>query len=143
MKMSPFTKAMFRGFSRLHGALFRSLGITGPGAFRNTVILTTRGRRSGRDVSTPVFYVEDSGKLYIVASFAGSDAPPGWYLNLTTNPEVRVERKKGETRSYRARSLGTDEAGKVWPKLLALYPTYADYQKKTTRVIPVVELAPV
>jgi hypothetical protein len=44
---------------------------------------------------------------------------------------------------YRARSLDTDEAGKIWPKLLALYPTYASYQKKTTRVIPVVELTKV
>jgi F420H(2)-dependent quinone reductase len=141
MKMSPLAKAMVRGFSRLHTTLFRSFGVTGPGTFQSTLILTTRGRKTGRDVSTPLLYVEEARKLYVVASFGGNDVPPGWYLNLTANPEVRVERK-GDARGYRARPLSSDEAGRVWPKLLALYPTYADYQKKTTRVIPVVELLP-
>jgi proline iminopeptidase len=106
------------------------------------LILTTHGRKTGREVSTPLLYVEENEKLYLVASFGGNDAHPGWYRNLVANPEVKVERYHG-ARRYRARSLSPEEASKVWPKLLALYPTYADYQKKTTRVIPVVELTPV
>ena len=141
MEMNPLLKGMIRSLSRLHMSLSRWLGTTGPGAFRSTLILTTRGRKSGREVATPLLYVEESGKLFIVASFGGNDTPPGWYWNLTANPEVKVE-LKNDSRSYRARSLSSEEAGKVWPKLLALYPTYASYQKKTTRVIPVVELTP-
>jgi deazaflavin-dependent oxidoreductase (nitroreductase family) len=93
----------------------------------------------GREVSTPLLYIEENEKLYIVASFGGNDSHPGWYRNLVANPEVKVERNN-ESRRYHTRSLSTEEADKVWPKLLALYPSYADYRKKTVRVIPVVEL---
>ena len=139
--MYPLVKDVVRGLSRVHASLFRRFGPIGPGALRATLILTTRGRKTGRETSTPLLYVEGAGKLYLVASFGGSDSHPGWYLNLTANPEVKVDTGRGE-RAYRARSLAADEAGKIWPKLLELYPAYASYQKKTTRVIPVVELAP-
>jgi F420H(2)-dependent quinone reductase len=139
MKMHPIAEGVVRGFSRLHTQLYRTFGLAGPGAFRSTLILTTKGRKSGKEIATPLLYVEEDGKLYIVASFGGNDTAPGWYKNLLVQPDVTVEREK-ESAAYRARSLGTDEAGKIWPKLLALYPTYASYQKKTTRVIPVVEL---
>jgi deazaflavin-dependent oxidoreductase (nitroreductase family) len=141
MKMHPIVKGIVRGFSRWHASLFRWIGATGPGAFRNTLILTTRGRKTGREIATPLLYVEDDGKLYIVASFGGNDDHPGWYRNLTANPRVKVELSNG-ARDCQARTLSSDEAGKVWPKLLELYPPYASYQKKTTRVIPVVELTP-
>jgi len=142
MKMHPLAEGFVRNISSFHTFLFRSIGFTGPGAFRQTLILTTRGRKTGRESSVPLLYVEENGKLYIVASFGGNDTPPGWYKNLVANPEVGVELHKGVQR-YRARSLSSEEKDKIWPKLLALYPTYADYQKKTTRVIPVVELTPV
>jgi deazaflavin-dependent oxidoreductase (nitroreductase family) len=142
MKMHPLAEGFVRSLGNFHTLLFRWTGFTGPGIFRQTLILSTRGRKTGREVSTPLLYVEEHEKLYIVASFGGNDADPGWYRNLVANPEVRVERNQGPQR-YRARSLSPEEAGKVWPKLLALYPTYADYQKKTTRVIPVVELTPI
>ena len=142
MKMHPLLEATIRGFSRLHTSLFRTFGASGPGAFRQTLILTTRGRKTGRETSTPLLYVEEEGKLYLVASFGGNDTPPGWYLNLTANREVKVEMGRGAG-AYRARPLSADEAGRVWPKLLELYPAYASYQKRTTRVIPVVELTPV
>jgi len=142
MKMHPLAEDLIRSFSRFHMGLFRWIGLTGPGAFRQTLILTTRGRKTGREVSTPLLYIEDNERLYIVASFGGNDSHPGWYRNLVANPEVRVERNNA-SRRYRARSLSPEEASTAWPKLLALYPTYANYQKKTTRVIPVVELTPV
>lgn len=142
MKMHPLVEGFIRSSSSFHTLFFRWTGLTGPGAFRQTLILTTRGRKTGREVATPLLYVEENGKLYIVASFGGNDTHPGWYRNLVTHPEVTVERTQG-SQHYRARSLSPEEASKVWPKLLALYPTYADYQKKTTRVIPVVELTPI
>jgi proline iminopeptidase len=142
MKMHPLAEGFVRSVSSFHTFLFRSLGLTGPGAFRQMLVLTTRGRKTGREVSVPLLYVEESGKLYIVASFGGNDTHPGWYKNLVANPEVGVE-LHNKKQSYRARSLSAEEAEKIWPQLLALYPTYADYRKRTTRVIPVVELTPV
>lgn len=139
--MNPVIESVIRGVSRFHTQLFRWIGPIGLGLFRSTILVTTRGRKTGREVTTPLLYVEQDGNLYLVASFGGNDKPPGWYLNLVANPEVAVDLGK-ESRRYRARSLPSDEAGKVWPKLLELYPTYASYQKKTTRVIPVVELRP-
>lgn len=141
MKMHPMVEGLVRGVSRLHTQVFRWVGPKGIGPFKQTLILTTKGRKTGREIATPLLYVEDAGKLYLVASFGGNDAEPGWLRNLKANPEVGIELGK-ESRRYRARPLRAEEAGPIWPKLLALYPTYASYQKKTTRVIPVVELTP-
>jgi len=140
MEWNPWMATAVRAMSRAHSALYRMLG--GAGFMnRNTLLLTTRGRKTGREVSIPLLYVEDGGRLYIVGSFGGSDTPPGWYRNLVVHPEVTAEVSSRGGR-YRARTLTQDEAKPIWPKLLAIWPQYADYQKKTTRVIPVIELAP-
>ena len=140
MKWSPLAKRVVDAVTALHVRLYRALGGSGfPN--RNTLLLTTRGRKTGNETTIPLLYVQDADKLYVVASFGGSDDPPGWYKNLSAHPEVTAE-TAGERRQYRARSLTTEEAGPIWPKLLAIWPAYADYQKKTTRVIPIVELAP-
>ena len=89
----------------------------------------------------PLLYVEDGGRLYIVASFGGTDTPPGWYRNLVAHSEVWAE-VAATRRQYRARTLGADEARPIWPKLLAIWPQYADYQKRTSQEIPIVELTP-
>ena len=140
MKMSPFTKAVVRAFSGLHASVFRAFGGRGLGN-GNTLLLTTQGRKSGHKVSVPLLYVNEGDRLYLVASFGGNDEPPGWYRNLSVHPEVEVEAPERAGR-YRARSLTSDEAAPIWPKLLAIYPAYASYQKKTTRLIPIVELTP-
>ncbi len=140
MKTNPIQAQIIRWFSQFHVVTYRLWGGWGP-LNRNTLILTTRGRKSGREISKPLLYFEDHGRVYIVASYGGSDTPPAWYLNLVRNPEVKVEigRLAG---TYRARTLSAEEAEPIWPRLLAVYPTYAEYQKKTTRTIPIVELAP-
>ena len=141
MKWNPLMARLVRGMSGLHTTLYRMFG--GRGFLgRNTLILTTRGRKTGREIAIPLLYVEDSGCFYIVGSFGGSDTPPGWYRNLVAHPEVTVEVRNGRQRR-RARSIEPAQAARVWPKLLAMYPSYAEYQKKTTRVIPVIELSPV
>jgi deazaflavin-dependent oxidoreductase (nitroreductase family) len=140
MELNPWLASLVRGVSRLHTGLFRVLG--GVGFMnRNTLILTTSGRKTGRESATPLLYVEDGGRLYIVGSFGGSDTPPGWYRNLVAHPEVTAE-VAATRRRYQARTLSVEEAKPIWPKLLAIYPAYASYQKKTSRVIPVIELAP-
>jgi deazaflavin-dependent oxidoreductase (nitroreductase family) len=136
-----WAKAMVRAVSALHTRLYRLFGGKGLIA-RNTVILTTRGRKTGRPTSIPLFHVVQGNRVYVVASFGGNDVAPGWYKNLVANPDVEVE-LNGVSGRYRARSLSPDEAKPVWPALLAMYPPYEAYQKRTTRVIPVVELKPI
>ena len=140
MEKSAFAKTMARTVSALHTNVYRWFGGAGP-FNRHTLILTTRGRKTGRDVSTPLLYVSAGGRYYIVASFGGSDQPPAWYLNLVKSPEVTIEVRRSRTRC-RARSLTPEDATLIWPKLLAIWPAYATYQKRTPRIIPVVELMP-
>lgn len=140
MKIDPISKQFIQFVSQMHVCFYRLWGGMTP-LNRNTLILTTRGRKTGREISKPLLYVEDGGRLYLVASYGGSDSPPAWYLNLTANPEVKV-RIGRSGKICRARILTPDEANPVWPKLLSMYPAYADYQKKTSRVIPIVEITP-
>lgn len=140
MQWNPVMAWLVRSVGSFHAAVFRAFGGRGIVA-RNILLLTTRGRKSGREITNPLLYVERDGRLYIVASFGGSDTPPGWYKNLLAHSDVQVERA-GDRRLYRARSLDATEAAPIWPLLLAIYPAYADYQKRTTRVIPIVELIP-
>jgi deazaflavin-dependent oxidoreductase (nitroreductase family) len=143
MKIPRFAQSIVRGFGKLHVAFFRTFGGRGN---RSTLVLTTTGRKSGRPVAVPLFYAAhgDGGErdhLYVVASFGGNDEPPSWYRNLVANPSVEVERA-GRRATYRAKSLSPEEARPIWPKVLAVWPPYASYQKKTTRLIPIVELSP-
>lgn len=133
---------VIRAGSRFHKFLFHTLGL---GRFsligQDALILTTRGRRTGRDTSTPLFYAEHDGRLYVAGSFAGSGQPPNWYRNLVAHPEVRVETRRTRGR-YTARVVDEGEAVALWAKLDAVYPTFAKYRKRTRRVIHIVELSP-
>src|SRR5271157_2515047 len=128
MKVNPIFAEFIRLMSVAHVATYRLWGGIGP-LNRNTLILTTRGRKSGREISKPLLYFQDQGRLYIVASYGGSDSPPAWYLNLVKNPEVKAQVRRS-VKTYRARTLSAEEAKPVWPGLLAIYPSYAGYQKR-------------
>jgi deazaflavin-dependent oxidoreductase (nitroreductase family) len=138
MRVDPLTHAWTRWFSSMDVAFYRLFGGLSPFDW-NKLVLTTRGRKTGREISTPLLFFERDGKLYVVASYGGSDTPPAWYLNLENHPEVDVERGWSRT-AYRARTLPPPEKQAVWPILVGTYPAYADYQRRTTRDIPVVEL---
>jgi deazaflavin-dependent oxidoreductase (nitroreductase family) len=104
-----------------------------------TLILTTKGRRSGEQRKTPLIYQEHDGDYLVVASKGGADAPPAWYLNLSENPEVEVQ-VKGDKFTARARDAGPDEKPEMWRTMTATWPAYDQYQEKTEREIPVVVL---
>jgi F420H(2)-dependent quinone reductase len=141
MKTDPFTEQFARWASWRHVHLYRLWGGMTP-LNRNTLILTTRGRKTGRQISKPLLFYKQDDRIFIVASYGGSDRPPAWYLNLVANPEVRVE--FGWSRgTYRAQTLSSEERAQVWPRLIATYPMYADYQRRTSREIPLVELTSV
>jgi deazaflavin-dependent oxidoreductase (nitroreductase family) len=129
---------VIRAGSRLHAYLLRRFGrakLIG----RDALLLTTRGRRTGKETSTPLFYAADAGHFLVAASFAGSGALPGWYLNLVADPEVQAT-IDGRTQHCHARTLSEREAEAVWPKLLAVYPTFSRYRRRARRTIPIVEL---
>jgi deazaflavin-dependent oxidoreductase (nitroreductase family) len=105
------------------------------------LLLNHVGRRSGRTRTTPLGYLKAGDDLVIVASRAGSQAPPAWWWNLQATSAVSIE-VRGERRSVIARRASSVERARLWPKLLALYPTYAEYQRRTTRELAVVILSP-
>ena len=131
---------LIRAGARLHLTLLRHLRRVAAVLGADTLVLTTHGRRSGLPRSTPVYYVRHDDRLYIAASFAGRDDPPNWYLNLLAHPEVTIE-AAGDRGTYHARVLSPTDAAGIWPQLIATYPPFARYQRRTTRIIPVVELS--
>jgi len=104
-------------------------------------LLNYRGRKSGRSLTTPLLYLADGEKILIVASKGGMAHNPLWYENLVAQPDCEFE-VGSEKRPYRARTASPEEKRAAWPKLVAMYPDYADYQARTDRDIPVVILEP-
>ena len=106
------------------------------------IVLTSVGAKSGKLRKTPLMRVEHNGEYAAVASLGGAPKHPVWYWNLKQNPHVQLQ--DGPTlRDYIAREVTGDEKATWWERAVAAYPDYADYQKKTTREIPVFVLTPV
>jgi deazaflavin-dependent oxidoreductase (nitroreductase family) len=103
------------------------------------LLLTTRGRKSGTERTTPLIFRPHGDDYLIVASRGGTDAPPGWYVNLQAEPEVQVQ-VRGDVFRAHARDATPEEKPEMWRKMAAAWPDYDDYQQKTERVIPVVVL---
>ncbi|MBO1332108.1 nitroreductase family deazaflavin-dependent oxidoreductase [Streptomyces sp. VRA16 Mangrove soil] len=103
------------------------------------LLLDYQGRKSGQWRRTVLIYGRDGDDLLIVASYGGSDKHPLWYVNLQANPDVRL-RVGTERFTARAETLPAEEKARVWDSLVELFPRYAEYQKKTSRDIPVVRL---
>jgi proline iminopeptidase len=103
------------------------------------LLLTTTGRKTGRQSTTPLIYGMDGGNPVIVASKGGAPAHPGWYRNLAKTPEVEVQ-IKGDRFHARARTAEGEERDRLWRRLNEIWPHYDEYQTKTEREIPVVVL---
>ena len=104
-----------------------------------TLLLTTKGRKSGEQRTTPLIYQEHDGDYLIVASNGGQDNPPAWYLNLQEDPSAHVQ-VWGDRFEARIREAGDDEKPEMWSKMTETWPAYDDYQEKTDRLIPIVVL---
>ncbi len=109
---------------------------------RPVVLVTTRGARSGKLRKVPLMRVEHEGRYAIVASLGGAPKHPVWYHNVKADPHVDLQ-DGAEVRDYRAREVTGQEKAQWWERAVAAYPDYAEYQKKTTREIPVFVLEPV
>ncbi|MET8351252.1 MULTISPECIES: nitroreductase family deazaflavin-dependent oxidoreductase [unclassified Micromonospora] len=101
------------------------------------LLLTTRGRRSGKLRRTALIYGRDGDSYLLVASNGGATTHPAWYLNLSADPTVEIQ--VGADRfAGRAHTATAEERARLWPVMTAVFPTYARYQKDTDREIPVV-----
>jgi deazaflavin-dependent oxidoreductase (nitroreductase family) len=120
---------------RAHGGEVTS----GPFAGRPVLLLTTTGAKSGRSRLAPLVYSRDRDRLVIVASKGGAPTHPAWYLNLVANPIVTVE-VGGETFEALAAVAAGAERERLFAAHAAANPNFNDYQRRTSRVIPVVVL---
>jgi deazaflavin-dependent oxidoreductase (nitroreductase family) len=101
------------------------------------VIVTTRGNKSGRLRKTPLMRVEHDGEYLLVASQGGAPTHPVWYHNLVADPAAVTIQDGPEPFDVVVRELTGDERAVWWERAVAAFPPYADYQRKTDRLIPV------
>jgi deazaflavin-dependent oxidoreductase (nitroreductase family) len=104
-----------------------------------TLLLTTTGRRTGQLHTTPLIYGEADGRYLVVASRGGAPEHPQWYRNLVAQPEVGVQ-IKAERFKARARTASAEEKPALWKLMAGIWPSYDEYQTRTSREIPVVIL---
>jgi len=107
-----------------------------------SLLLITKGRKSGEKFLFPLFYGKSGNSYIIVASKGGAPDHPGWYKNLLANPHVEVQVGTEKFPAIARTITGPDRAA-LWEKAVKFWPPYADYAKKTDREIPVVLLDPV
>ena len=103
------------------------------------LLLTTTGRKSGEQRTTPLIYAADGDRYVIVASKGGAPEHPGWYENLQKTPDVELQ-VLDDVFPARARTAEGEERDRLWAKANEVWPHYAEYQEKTDREIPVVVL---
>ena len=140
--MARLKPSTIRLIGRLHAWLSRLAGGKLDHAFGGApfIMLTTKGRKTGRSRTTPVLYLQDGPDLIVVASFGGNDMHPAWYLNLEECPEAEIL-INGERRRVVARRVSPEEKNVIWPRLVEMYPNFAVYQQRTNREIPLLKLS--
>ncbi len=113
--------------------------VGGPFEGAKLLLLTTVGAKTGAERINPLATIEDDGRLFIIASFAGADNNPPWYHNLVANPQVTVE---VGTEKYSATAAVVDEPERtrLYEKMEASMAAFTEYKNKTDRVIPVIAL---
>ncbi|WUI03855.1 nitroreductase family deazaflavin-dependent oxidoreductase [Spirillospora sp. NBC_00431] len=104
-----------------------------------TLLLTTTGRRSGKERTTPLIYQQAGDAYLIVASNGGADDHPLWYKNIQADSEVKVQ-VKGDRFTARARTATPEEKPALWSKMTAVWPDFDVYRTRTGRDIPLVVL---
>jgi deazaflavin-dependent oxidoreductase (nitroreductase family) len=102
-----------------------------------TLLLTTRGRKTGKYHRTALIYGEDDGRYIVVGSNGAAKHHPQWYLNLDANPGVQIQ-VGAEHFNGVARTASGEERTRLFAIMAKIFPTYNDYERKTTRDIPIV-----
>jgi deazaflavin-dependent oxidoreductase (nitroreductase family) len=132
-----------RGMSLLHRAIYRLTGgrLVGKVWHLSILLLTTTGRKSGAARTTPLCYFSDGNDLVLVASNGGMDWYPDWWLNLMRDPQATVEIGRTRRRVV-ARAASPEERARLWAALTAVAPGYLEYERRTSREIPLALLSP-
>ncbi|WP_431922352.1 nitroreductase family deazaflavin-dependent oxidoreductase [Amycolatopsis tucumanensis] len=122
-------------------AQFRANGGKAGGIFEGAPLVLVHhvGAKSGIERIAPLVYYREGDRIFVFASKGGADENPAWYHNLVTNPKTTIE-LGDETFPVIARVLEGPERDEIYAKQSAVQPQFADYQRKTSRVIPVIEL---
>lgn len=106
------------------------------------LLLTARGRKSGKERTIPLIYIMDGSSYVITASAGGADKNPGWFFNVHSNPNVTIQVKDKRIRAV-AEVAGPEKKSELWLQLLKVAPGFAAYQQRTSREIPMMILHPV
>ena len=141
--MNALLRTVSKGFTVLRVFLYRvSGGLLRGGVWGSRVLLlTTTGRKTGKAWTTPIGYIRDGNSYAVIASNAGSDRNPGWYLILQQHPTAEIQVGR-HILTVRAEITGGDQRQRLWSQVIAAAPGYAAYQRRTHREIPIVILTP-
>lgn len=141
---STLLKRAMKAANGLHVTLYRMSG----GKFANKIanlpilLLTTFGRKSGKPFTNPVVYIKDGQDYLVSATNGGSHTDPGWYLNLKTRPEAKIE--VGDTTfNVQATIAESEERTRLYEQFKAASSNFVKYEKSTSRVLPVIRLTPI
>ena len=132
----------WRGFGRLHAKLYQLLGgrfVGSVGLGRKVLLLTTIGRKSGLERTTPLVYMPHGNAYVVYASNGGRETPPAWWLNLQANPLATVQIGSVKEQA-RAREASESEYAELWPQAESYNPHWRDYERKVERRIPLILL---
>jgi deazaflavin-dependent oxidoreductase (nitroreductase family) len=137
VKATPFNQ---RTIDEFHAKKGRGVGMWGD----HVLLMTASGAKSGDLITTPLVFGREGNHYIIVASKGGAPAHPTWFHNVKKHPEVEVEAPAGNgTEKFRARARVIDdraERDRLFKEMTKIWPSYADYEKRTERLIPVVVL---
>ena len=106
------------------------------------LLLTTTGRKTGKQRTLPLIYIMDGSAYVITASAGGADKHPGWFFNIRSNPQATIQVKDKHIK-VTAEIAGPEKKPELWARLVEVAPNFAGYQKRTSREIPMVILHPV
>ena len=107
-----------------------------------TLRLWTMGRKSGRERSVLLLYLDEGPRVIVVASYGGHSDDPEWWKNLKVEADCRIWSAARGSESLVASELEGEEREEVWDRLISMYSPYTGYQEKTSRRIPLVALSP-
>jgi deazaflavin-dependent oxidoreductase (nitroreductase family) len=141
MEENPMFKAMLKAMVAVMVFLYRLTGGAIGGKIQSlpVLLLTTTGRKSEKTRTVPVGFLRDGSNYVIIASYAGLLQNPAWYLNLKHRPEVTIQVKR-QKMQVKAETANPEKRRELWTRLMEVAPGYANYQKRTSREIPVVIL---
>jgi len=133
MDLQAFNRAIIAEFRANQGR------VGGDFAGAPLLLLTTIGAKTGHSRTNPLAYLEDGRRYVIIASYAGAPSHPPWYHNLLAHPDVEVE-VGTERFAAQAEIVAEPERSALYQRMASMMPAFAEYARKTSRVIPVIAL---